>query len=155
MGEPISLRAYARHRRVSAEAVSKAIAVGRLTASVTLVDGAPKIANAALADEEWARNTRPRVDHPRRATSRPHKQWVYFIQCTAGPIKIGVAVDVEERLRTLQCGSPFELRLIARVPGGYDLEADLHRRLCEHRLHGEWFANTPVVLRVLEEVTQQ
>lgn len=60
----MSLRAYAKRRGVSAEAVSKAISVGRLKASVVLVNGAPKIADPDLADREWGANTRPRVDLP-------------------------------------------------------------------------------------------
>jgi hypothetical protein len=59
-----SLRSYAKHRGVSVEAVSKAVTTGRLRASVTIVDGAPKIADVELADQEWAANTRSRADHP-------------------------------------------------------------------------------------------
>ncbi len=54
---PLSLRAYARRRGVSAEAVSRAIAKGRLQASVVRVNGAPKIADPEMADREWAANT--------------------------------------------------------------------------------------------------
>jgi hypothetical protein len=62
---PLSLSAYAKRRGVSHVAVSKAIAAGRLTASVVRDDrGAPKIADPELADREWAANTRPRIDHP-------------------------------------------------------------------------------------------
>lgn len=65
MAPPISLAAYAQQRGVSTKAVSKAVAAGRLSASVTRDDrGAPKIADPELADREWAANTRPRVDHP-------------------------------------------------------------------------------------------
>jgi phage terminase Nu1 subunit (DNA packaging protein) len=58
--KPISLRAYARHRRCSPEAVSKAVKAGRLRESVTQVNGRPAIASTDLADEEWERNTQPR-----------------------------------------------------------------------------------------------
>jgi len=62
---PLSLSAYAKRRGVSHVAVSKAIAAGRLTASVVRdARGAPKIADLELADREWAANTRPRIDHP-------------------------------------------------------------------------------------------
>lgn len=64
MPEPMSLSAYARRRRVSVEAVSKAVERGRLRGSVVMVDGKPKIADAELADTEWQANTRPRIDHP-------------------------------------------------------------------------------------------
>lgn len=61
----MSLRAYARRRGVSAEAVSKAIMSGRLQASVVTVGGAPKIGDVELADREWEANTQPRADIPR------------------------------------------------------------------------------------------
>lgn len=53
----MSLRDYAKRRGVSAMAVSKAISSGRLVASVTRVDGQPKIRDADLADQEWDRAT--------------------------------------------------------------------------------------------------
>lgn len=53
---PLSLRAYARRRGVSPEAVSKAVTTGRLKDSV--VDG--KIADPDLADREWDANTQRR-----------------------------------------------------------------------------------------------
>lgn len=55
--EPLSLRAYAKRRGVSVEAVSRAISKGRLTASVVRVGGVPKIADPDLADQEWTANT--------------------------------------------------------------------------------------------------
>ena len=55
---PLSLRAYARRRGVSPEAVSKAVQTGRLKASV--VDG--KIVDPDLADREWNEHTRKRAD---------------------------------------------------------------------------------------------
>lgn len=61
--KPTSLRAYARRRGVSAEAVSKAVESGRLRASVVTVGGQPKIGDVDLADREWQANTRPRIDH--------------------------------------------------------------------------------------------
>lgn len=61
---PTSLRAYARHRGVSVEAVSKAIMSGRLKESVVVIGGKPKVASVEIADREWDANTRPRVDRP-------------------------------------------------------------------------------------------
>jgi hypothetical protein len=51
---PLSLRAYARHRGVSAPTVLRAIRRGSLKASLVRdVDGHAKIADVALADSEW------------------------------------------------------------------------------------------------------
>ena len=59
------MRAYALRRGVSAEAVSKAVAAGRLDKSVARdKNGAPKIADPELADREWAANTRLAIPPP-------------------------------------------------------------------------------------------
>lgn len=71
--KPLSLRAYAKRRGVSAEAVSKAVGAGRLHDAVIHVDGQPKIADVELADREWEANTRPRVDQPPAAAAPPRK----------------------------------------------------------------------------------
>ena len=57
-GEPLSLRAYARHRGTSAPAVLRAVRRGRLHRCLVYDDqGHAKIADVALADQEWAANT--------------------------------------------------------------------------------------------------
>jgi phage terminase Nu1 subunit (DNA packaging protein) len=62
--DAMTLTAYAARRGVSPKAVSKAIAAGRLSASVTRDQhGAPKIADPDLADREWEANTRARVEY--------------------------------------------------------------------------------------------
>lgn len=53
----MSLRAYGRHRGTSAVAVLRAVRRGRLVQSVVLVGGKAKIADPALADQEWEANT--------------------------------------------------------------------------------------------------
>ena len=69
----ITLKAYAARRGVSAMAVSKAVATGRLNASVVRDHhGNPKIADPDLADVEWSANTRRRVDV--QPSSRPAVQ---------------------------------------------------------------------------------
>jgi hypothetical protein len=62
--EVISLGAYARHRNVSVEAVSKAVRKGKLSKSVRIVDGRPKLVSIEAADAEWATTTRPRFPAP-------------------------------------------------------------------------------------------
>lgn len=64
--KPTSMRGYAKRRGVSVEAVSKAVAAGRLRESIVSVGGVPKIADVELADREWEANTRQRVDGPRQ-----------------------------------------------------------------------------------------
>jgi pyruvate/2-oxoglutarate dehydrogenase complex dihydrolipoamide acyltransferase (E2) component len=61
--EPMSLRAYARHRGVSLRAVQKALQSGRISARE---DGR---LDAEAADLNWARNTAPRPQPPAKSTS--------------------------------------------------------------------------------------
>lgn len=62
----MSLRAYARHRKVSVSSVRQAIRAGRLLSAVVRDDhGRPKISSADLADEEWKRLTRSEYVSPK------------------------------------------------------------------------------------------
>jgi hypothetical protein len=65
--EPMSLRAYARHRGVSLRAVQKALASGRIA---TRADGR---LDAATADANWARNTAPRPQPASKSTKAKEK----------------------------------------------------------------------------------
>ncbi len=66
------------------------------------------------------------------------ERYVYFIH-GADKIKIGCASDPESRLRSLQCGSPVPLTIIALMRGSRRDERSLHRRFCHIRSHGEWY----------------
>lgn len=112
MPTPISLREYARHRKAlglaggSAQAVSQAVKKGRLPQSAVLVDGVPKIADAALADREWASNTdvsRAPIDVKERASRA-----------------VGVAVSTELAVVSIDGDGPLteqpELPLGSAVP---------------------------------------
>ena|SRR5690554_3207031 len=67
---------------------------------------------------------------------------VYVIQSViGGPVKIGRANDVGQRLAQHQCGSPFELRVLKVFRGVHlSMERDLHEQYRDFRLHGEWFS---------------
>ena len=65
---------------------------------------------------------------------------VYFVQMAhAKHVKIGVAINLKQRLETLQCANPEPLKVLATAPGGRQQEERLHRHLAEWRLTGEWF----------------
>lgn len=69
---------------------------------------------------------------------------VYLIHAVGSDFyKIGwTSGSVSERVKSLQCGCPFSLCVVARMPGDRSVERDLHERLREARVHGEWFTLT-------------
>jgi hypothetical protein len=74
---------------------------------------------------------------------------VYFIQAVQSKlVKIGVSVNVEQRLKTLQSGSPEKLEVVRILKNSGRLrESELHRQCAKYRKHGEWFA--PEVLNLI------
>lgn len=79
------------------------------------------------------------------------EQYVYVIQMGHdGPLKIGVAISPQWRLRELQVGNPAELRIVTTFSGGFDLEQALHRKCAAHRMKGEWFHPHPDVLAIID-----
>jgi hypothetical protein len=64
---------------------------------------------------------------------------VYFIQAESGPVKIGIAGDVQKRLDGLQSANHERLAVIAVMEGDPALEAALHARFQPGRIRGEWF----------------
>lgn len=99
------------------------------------------IDEARRAFDEWT---------PPAAATR-QAQFVYFIQCgDAGPIKIGIAQNVERRLADLEIASPYPLRLLGVVSGGQEREGELHRRFASQILKGEWFSPSSELLGYIE-----
>ncbi|WP_051848611.1 MULTISPECIES: GIY-YIG nuclease family protein [unclassified Streptomyces] len=54
-------------------------------------------------------------------------------------IKIGISVDPEKRLSSMQTGSPAGMDLLWTGTGGRPAEAYLHGRFADRRIRGEWF----------------
>lgn len=77
---------------------------------------------------------------------------VYLMQC-GGFYKVGISADPWKRLKTLQTGSPLEIRLIHSVWLPRHLahlaEADIHFRFRGTRVRGEWFTADGGELREL------
>lgn len=65
---------------------------------------------------------------------------LYFIQTSNnGMIKIGRSINPEKRLKQLQTGNPFKLKLIHVFEKQGYKEKILHEELKEFKLKGEWF----------------
>lgn len=72
---------------------------------------------------------------------------VYVIASEAGPVKIGIATDVQARFSALKTSSPWPLTLAVAVEvrGGpaERLERSAHEALAGSRMAGEWFSCSP------------
>lgn len=79
-------------------------------------------------------------------------QLVYFIASERGPIKIGIAVNPQDRLRGLQTGHHEKLSLLATCPGGMEREKEYHARFKAYRINGEWFERSPEIEAEIEQL---
>lgn len=72
--------------------------------------------------------------------------WVYFARegrlWSDALVKIGVSRDPRGRLAQLQRNHQRTLRLVGVVPGGREVERQIHERFASSRLRGEWFRVT-------------
>lgn len=66
---------------------------------------------------------------------------VYFVECVGlDMVKIGIAQDPWDRIKTLQIANPLPLRLLAVRPNGSKCrESHLHKRFAAYHVRGEWF----------------
>jgi hypothetical protein len=70
---------------------------------------------------------------------------IYMIEAVGTPfVKIGYTrEDVESRLKSLETGSPHDLRVVWTFQGNRDDEAWLHRALGSVHERREWFRRAP------------
>lgn len=67
-------------------------------------------------------------------------------------VKFGFSEDVRKRFSNLRAGSPDALHLLMDIPGGEDLERELHFRFRSYRVRGEWFRLEIPVLDFIERM---
>ena len=80
---------------------------------------------------------------------------IYFVQAGSnGCIKIGFAIDPEERLRDLQTANHEELVLLKAISGDRGKEIEIQQILVAHRKHGEWFYPTADVFELMNGVRE-
>lgn len=79
---------------------------------------------------------------------------VYFAQVAGnGPIKIGFTRKcLEMKLRRLRWACPYPLVILATMDGTAPEEKRLHARFGAHRIHGEWFHPSPVLLAFIAQI---
>ncbi|MGE0652041.1 MAG: GIY-YIG nuclease family protein [Alphaproteobacteria bacterium] len=77
---------------------------------------------------------------------------VYFIRVAGnGPIKIGVAKNVDKRASGIQTHHARPVRVLATEPGGRRREQQLHEKFASIHVRGEWFKAAPQLLRYIED----
>jgi len=75
---------------------------------------------------------------------------LYFVESgKGGPIKIGRARNVQQRIDDLQTGNPSRLRLLGTMVGCFAKEQRVHRMFASAHIHGEWFHRTPELLEFI------
>lgn len=76
---------------------------------------------------------------------------VYFIRC-GDFIKIGFTrgrAQLDERVKTLQIGNPFDLEVVDWIVGNWRLEQFLHEKFDHLHHQGEWFRADPELERFI------
>lgn len=68
----------------------------------------------------------------------------------AGPVKIGMAINVQARLRELQTANHEKLRVVRII--SKNVEWEMHKKFKHLRIHGEWFHFDEEMLTFLPEV---
>jgi hypothetical protein len=79
------------------------------------------------------------------------KSVVYFIE-SQGRVKIGTTRKMALRLQALRCAAAHDLTVIATVPGGRELEQELHKILASSHVKLEWFKDTAHLRAVMGKV---
>lgn len=78
---------------------------------------------------------------------------VYFIRVIGKDwIKIGFSKDPESRMVRLRCGQPYDLEIMATMPGGELHEALLHEAFREELIRGEWFTLSDRLRAFIEQI---
>lgn len=75
---------------------------------------------------------------------------VYFVGSADGKIKIGTSANIEKRFDALQTAASVKLTLLLTIPGGSEVETELHRRFANLRETGEWFEGTAELRHFIE-----
>lgn len=78
---------------------------------------------------------------PRQSPPELDSRSTYAVSSEADPkaMKIGVATDIDRRLKSLQVGSASPIMLRWSSAGGFALERHLHDSFSDCRISGEWF----------------
>lgn len=100
---------------------------------------------AALAASDAVSETYRPLDSYKQRKAPAFDGWIYFMR-RERYIKIGTTTDIRRRAQQLNA------TVLARQPGSYTEEAQLHARFASLRRHGEWFEPGPELLELVNEI---
>lgn len=99
-------------------------------------------------------NLLARAHNERFLKATTGRRCVYFIQAgRSGPVKIGTALDLRERVIDLQCGNHEALFVLGVLLGGdRALEQELHQRFWSDWIRGEWFRRSDALIAFMRSL---
>ena len=66
--------------------------------------------------------------------------YLYFIVCNNEFVKIGITNNLDNRIKEMQTGNPYKLKIGAYIPNiSKTLERKIHKMFSQYRQNGEWF----------------
>lgn len=85
-----------------------------------------------------------------QASQSPRKaNLIYAIKCGKW-VKFGKANSVDQRLRDLQIGNPYKLKMLMSADWPDEFEGHIHRFLEAHLHRGEWFIDCIATRRLID-----
>lgn len=90
-----------------------------------------------------------------KSQKKEHKKYIYIIQCVGYDYyKIGIADAPNLRLKDLQSGCPFPLKILSSVEltKPMSIERKLHHCFAKKKLRGEWFNLTKANIKRLKKL---
>lgn len=104
--------------------------------------------------KERAKSIRSAQKKSKKAESKKQRTGqIYFIQQgDDGAIKIGYSTNPEKRLKSLQTGSAYPLKMLLTIEGSEDQEKALHDQFAAYQLQGEWFRPVDALLAAIREL---
>jgi hypothetical protein len=93
-------------------------------------------------------NLNPCLSGGRMAEQGRHLYFIEMVGCSR--VKIGRGNNPQARLKTLQVGSPYKLKLLGVVENCGADEAEFHRLLRGCWIRGEWFHWSDLVEETIE-----
>ena len=85
-------------------------------------------------------------------------QFVYFARIVPdGPVKIGFAHNVKNRINALNVTVPYEVRLVFafEVADAPVVEKKLHEQFEKHKIRGEWFKPTDEIFHHIKKLREE